>query len=218
MAILLVKLYLEVRTLNYIMSIVDDTDFSLLDPTLRMYIIDPPSNITQDLSETSGIKLSWQESTDTVVGYHVYRSSVSIEGPYTRVTQQIVSGNTFTDTSAANGRNYYMVRAMQLTQTPATTFYNPSQAAFFETTFVAPPQSTPPSSPTPETPDSQPSADPTPNSNAPNTVSPNSAPIPGTEQPNGTVAPNGDSNTVSSSSIIQVQLLYVFLGCTLVSL
>jgi hypothetical protein len=73
--------------------------------------------------------------------FYVYRSSTSIEGPFTRITDNIVSEATFTDSSAVNGNNYYMVRAIQLTETPATTFYNPSQAAFFSTNFVAPPQS-----------------------------------------------------------------------------
>lgn len=111
------------------------------DPTLRMYIVAPPKNIQRDSSEINGVKLSWEASSDEVLGYHVYRSSTSIEGPFTRITDNIVSEATFTDSSAVNGNNYYMVRAIQLTETPATTFYNPSQAAFFSTNFVAPPQS-----------------------------------------------------------------------------
>ncbi len=116
-----------------------------LDPTLRMYVVDPPRDVVRDNSENSGVKLSWTASSDTVLGYHVYRSTASLDGPYNRVTENIVSDTTFTDTSAVQGKNYYMVRAVQLTQTPATTFYNPSQAAFFETTFPSPSQS--PSSP-----------------------------------------------------------------------
>ncbi len=183
-------------------------EFCASDPTLRMYIVDPPTNVTQDLSETSGVKLLWNTSSDAVLGYHVYRSSVSIEGPYTRVTTQLVNGNTFTDTSAANGKNYYMVRAIQLTQTPATTFYNPSQAAFFETTFVAPPQSTPPSSTTPssEAPSTTPSAT-TPSTETPSAATPqNTTPI-----TDGTISPDGSSAPSSSSRV------YVPLLCALIA-
>jgi hypothetical protein len=127
------------------MSVVNFSN--LPDPTLRMYVVAPPKNIQQDLSDDSGSKLSWEASPDTILGYHVYKSSVSIEGPFTRITESVVSGTTFTDTSPANGNNYYMVRAIQLTETPATTFYNPSQAAFFSTFVVGPPQSASPSSP-----------------------------------------------------------------------
>ncbi len=106
-----------------------------------MYVVDAPRNVTRDNSEKIGLKLSWNASSDTVLGYHVYRSTESFDGPYIRVTENIVSDTTFTDMPAVSGNIYYMVRAIQLTQTPATTFYNPSQAAFFETMYVAPPQS-----------------------------------------------------------------------------
>ncbi len=105
-----------------------------------MYMVDPPKNVTLQAGNSNGVSLTWKASSDTIQGYHVYRSTTSIEGPYTRVTSQLVTTNSYVDTSAVKGTNYYMVRAVQLTQTPTATFFNPSQAAFFQTNYVPPAQ------------------------------------------------------------------------------
>jgi fibronectin type 3 domain-containing protein len=52
--------------------------------------------------------LTWTASTSSVVGYNVYRSTIS-GGPYTLITGSPVAGTTFTDTSVQAGVTYFYV-------------------------------------------------------------------------------------------------------------
>ena len=52
--------------------------------------------------------LSWTASTSTVVGYNVYRGTVS-GGPYSRVNGSLVTALTYTDTTVLGGQTYYYV-------------------------------------------------------------------------------------------------------------
>jgi hypothetical protein len=54
------------------------------------------------------VSLSWTASTSTVVGYNVYRGTVS-GGPYTLVNSSLVAGTTYTDLGIASGQTYYYV-------------------------------------------------------------------------------------------------------------
>lgn len=54
------------------------------------------------------VSLSWTASTSTVVGYNVYRTTVS-GGPYTLVNPSLVAGTTYTDLGIASGQTYYYV-------------------------------------------------------------------------------------------------------------
>ena len=54
------------------------------------------------------VSLSWTASTSTVVGYNVYRGTVS-GGPYTLLTSSPVAGTTYTDLAVASGQAYYYV-------------------------------------------------------------------------------------------------------------
>jgi hypothetical protein len=54
------------------------------------------------------VALSWNASTSTVVGYNVYRSTVS-GGPYTKINASPVSPLTFTDTTVQHATTYYYV-------------------------------------------------------------------------------------------------------------
>lgn len=54
------------------------------------------------------VSLSWTASTSTVVGYNVYRGTVS-GGPYTLVNSSLVPGTTYTDLGIASGQTYYYV-------------------------------------------------------------------------------------------------------------
>ena len=47
------------------------------DPTLRMHVVAPASNLVAVANSSGGVDLSWSPSTDTVLGYHVYRSATS---------------------------------------------------------------------------------------------------------------------------------------------
>jgi hypothetical protein len=52
--------------------------------------------------------LTWQASTSSVVGYHVYSGTVP-GGPYTRRTSSPVAGLSYVDSSVLSGRTYYYV-------------------------------------------------------------------------------------------------------------
>ena len=55
------------------------------------------------------VDLSWDASTSpTVVGYNVYRSTVS-GGTYSLLTSSLVAGLTYTDSSVLSGQTYYYV-------------------------------------------------------------------------------------------------------------
>ena len=94
------------------------------DPTLRMHIVAPPSDMV-----LNGTQLSWRASAEpTLVGYHLYRAS-TYNGAYTRLTDSPISGTTYDD-SGASGNDVYMVRAVKLETSPSGSYFNLSQGAF----------------------------------------------------------------------------------------
>ena len=54
------------------------------------------------------VDLSWTASTSTVVGYNIYRGTVS-GGPYVKLNATAVSGTSYTDTGVVAGQLYYYV-------------------------------------------------------------------------------------------------------------
>jgi hypothetical protein len=112
------------------------------DPTLRMHVVAPPSGLTA--VQGTGVALNWSASSDTVVGYHIYRADLST-GPFTRLTSNPVAATTYTDTSALSNPYTYMIRAVKLESTPSGSYYNASQGIF---AAVQPPPTTAPSAPT----------------------------------------------------------------------
>jgi fibronectin type 3 domain-containing protein len=61
------------------------------------------------VASTNVIQLSWTASTSaSVVGYNVYRSSVS-GGPYTKIVSSPVIGTSYSDQTAQAGVQYYYV-------------------------------------------------------------------------------------------------------------
>ena len=97
------------------------------DPTLRMHPVAPARDVRVTSSGT-GVSLSWTASTDTVVGYHVYRAA-NAQGAFTRLTQLPVTETVYTDSTPAAGAEY-MVRAIKLETSASGTYYNASQGAF----------------------------------------------------------------------------------------
>jgi Abnormal spindle-like microcephaly-assoc'd, ASPM-SPD-2-Hydin len=57
---------------------------------------------------THSVALSWDPSTSQVIGYNVYRGSVS-GGPYTRVNSSVDADTAYTDSSVQSGQTYYYV-------------------------------------------------------------------------------------------------------------
>jgi hypothetical protein len=103
------------------------------DPTLRVDIVGPPSNL--QASRSGGVNLAWTASADSVLGYNVYRST-NPKGPFARLNANPVSGTTFTD-SNPGATNVYMVRAVKLQVTPSGSYYNASQGIFATSTGSA---------------------------------------------------------------------------------
>jgi hypothetical protein len=57
---------------------------------------------------THSATLNWTASTSVVVGYNVYRGSIS-GGPYTKINSSLDATTIFTDTSVLSGQTYYYV-------------------------------------------------------------------------------------------------------------
>lgn len=101
------------------------------DPTLRLFPVRPPTNLTATASGAAGVALSWTNSDDTnLQGVHVYRSP-SPTGPWVQLTTagSPYSGATYVDTPPAPGDWTYSVRAVKLESTPCGTYLNPSLGA-----------------------------------------------------------------------------------------
>ncbi len=104
------------------------------DPTLTQYITLPPGAVTVTTGN-DGIALSWYASSGPVLGYYVYRAP-SASGPFMRVSGTVVADTFFTDVCIPDsGTWYYLVRALELKQTPSGTFYNLSSGQSASGTF-----------------------------------------------------------------------------------
>jgi len=99
------------------------------DPALRFHMIAPPRGVTAQ-STNGQVQLNWVASADTVLGYHVYRST-SVNGPFTRLNGSIIAGTSYTDTTSVAGTAYqYMVRAQRLESVPGGSYQNLSYGTF----------------------------------------------------------------------------------------
>ncbi|MEI6246453.1 MAG: MBG domain-containing protein, partial [Acidobacteriota bacterium] len=106
------------------------------DPTLRMHIVAPPTNLVAAANGAGGVDLSWNGSPDTVLGYHVYRAT-NAAGPFTRLNATLIAGTNYTDTAASSAATNYMVRAVKLEVSGSGSYYNASQG-IFQTVSVPP--------------------------------------------------------------------------------
>ncbi len=95
------------------------------DPTLRLHMIAPATSFS-GVQNGAAVDLAWTASTDTVLGYHVYRRDA---GVWTRLTTNHVTGTSFTDSAAPLGSVEYMVRAYRLEQGSGS-YFNLSQGEF----------------------------------------------------------------------------------------
>ena len=91
-------------------------------PTLRVRYI-APATAAGATQNGANVDVTWTASADTVDGYHLYRASAA-GGPYTRLTSGLATGTTFTDTTAAVGTWWYMVRAGKLQNTPTGSYHD----------------------------------------------------------------------------------------------
>ncbi len=94
------------------------------DPTLRLNYVRPPQTLMASLSDATDVQLQWTPSTDTVIGYEVYRRMHSSD-PFVRINHTVVTGTTYADSCLLDAGTYeYMVRAVLLQVTPSGSYYN----------------------------------------------------------------------------------------------
>lgn len=98
------------------------------DPTLRMHVVGPPAAVVAMPNSSGGVDLVWGASTDSVLGYHIYRASAA-GGPFARLNSSLLSGTSYSDSTPA-GERHYMVRAVKLETSASGTYYNASQGIF----------------------------------------------------------------------------------------
>jgi hypothetical protein len=105
------------------------------DPTLRMHVVKPVTNVTAKTLPNGTRSVSWAAPAGTTVaGYRISRAATA-DGPFVAAhTGLWTSGTTFTDSFTTTGQFTYMVRAVKLEDTPSGTYYNASTGVFAETT------------------------------------------------------------------------------------
>lgn len=105
------------------------------DPTLRMHIVKPASDFAA-VENSGNAVLTWAASPDASEGYNLYRKTEGEEA-FTRVNDEPISGNTYTDSCLpANTTYVYMLRARKLQSSGSGTYYNLSQG-IQTTLFIA---------------------------------------------------------------------------------
>lgn len=96
------------------------------DPTLRNNIVAPPNNLQTSVDEKD-VLLTWEPSTDSVLGYYVYMKNDSLS-EYERLNQAPINDTKYTHECLLYKASYtYRVHAINLQLTPSGTYYNLSQ-------------------------------------------------------------------------------------------
>ena len=99
------------------------------DPSLRLQPVAPPSAVQTVVGKDGSVKLTWLASAEPVLGYHVYRATNTL-GPFERITSEVATGLSFTDSPPATAAYTYMVRAVKLETSGSGSYFNASQGAF----------------------------------------------------------------------------------------
>ncbi len=100
------------------------------DPTLRMHVVAPPTNVNVVSLVGTSATVNWTASAEPVLGYHVYRYVNAAQG-WQRRTTNAVTGTSFTDnTTGLAGNVRYMVRALKLENSYSGSYHNLSQGNF----------------------------------------------------------------------------------------
>ncbi len=91
------------------------------DPTLRAHIVSPPTNVVLE-NTCTGVNISWVAPAGNVDGYHIYRS-LSNDGPYSRISTNMVTETTFFDDNTVADTLFYQVRAIKSQVSPGGGVY-----------------------------------------------------------------------------------------------
>ena len=106
------------------------------DPTLRMHMVEPPSNLVFTTGGVS-LDLTWAAPlNEEVAGYLIFRAD-SLNGKFERINSDVVTTLNFTDTNPNNGENWYMVRTLKLENSASGSYYNLSLGVCDSVSFVA---------------------------------------------------------------------------------
>ncbi len=93
------------------------------DPTLRLHSVKSAIVYSVD-TENNQNTISWNPPIgEDYEGFYVYRSE-TLNGDYIRISNDIVTENSFTDTNPTVGNNVYMVRTVKLETSGSGTYYN----------------------------------------------------------------------------------------------
>jgi len=113
------------------------THIALLgDPTLRAKVVPPAGNVTV-ISNCNKVNLHWTASPDSEVNAYLVYRAFSLDGPYLRVTPDLIFQTSWEDLSPVADTLYYSVRAVKLEVTPGGgAFYNSSTGAPKSVIFV----------------------------------------------------------------------------------
>jgi len=89
----------------------DVTGNLVVSSNARNSMLQIPLSGTGTTASSHSVMLSWNPSSSAVIGYLVYRSSVS-GGPYVKLTSSIDPVPSFTDTGLASGSYFYVVTSV----------------------------------------------------------------------------------------------------------
>lgn len=104
------------------------------DPTLRMHIVAPATDLTNSIEVSfshSKVYLNWQSSDENLLGFNLYRSN-DISNKFEKVNKDLILAKEFADSNPLPGKNIYMLRAVRQTETATGTLVNMSQGIFTE--------------------------------------------------------------------------------------
>ena len=93
------------------------------DPTLKMFIVQPPEDLHASADTAGEVTLNWRASNGASHGYHVYRAA-GLRERFARINAVPVDDTTFVDSDPLPGSNVYMVRALKLDARASGSFFN----------------------------------------------------------------------------------------------
>jgi len=97
------------------------------DPTLRLNMGTAPDIKSMSVKQPDGkpVNVSWDRVfDDNLLGYNVYKSTESSEGPFEKLNTEVLTVDRYTDSLLFEGEVHYMVRAVISSTTPSGTFQN----------------------------------------------------------------------------------------------
>lgn len=93
------------------------------DPTLRLHPVKMPEAFQLDTTALT-VELNWETpQNETISGYYLYRSN-TLHGNFERIHNEVITDTFYTDTTAFEGKNVYMLRTLKLENSGSGSYYN----------------------------------------------------------------------------------------------